>query len=418
MLIVEGENDLLSCIEAGWQHAILATIGNISGSQLLDLEQRFADWNVVTLFDRDEAGDGYRNKLSTLQLTSLTQYVLPEHGQDPDSALKQSGATFEALLIHCSQYQAASTPVVTAQATIRKLKADDYHRTDIGNADMLHDLLEGSVKYVAEHRDWAHFDGCTWRLRSTSAIHQAARLVANTRLTAAEAMPVATELDSSKKRKAMSFAFSCENVAKLSAMLSLASKDSRIVASAEDFDSDPYLLGVQNGIVNLKTGELIPAEKSLLVSKQCAANYDPTAQCPTWLKTLTAALTSEDDDVEEVLAYLQRVFGMALVGKVFERAFFFIYGKPGTGKSLTTNTIRRVLGDYAMELSPNSLMATNNPSNDVKNSEIAQLKGVRFALASEAEQGQRFNDGLIKRITGQDAIVVRELFERSFSMVP
>lgn len=119
-----------------------------------------------------------------------------------------------------------------------------------------------------------------------------------------------------------------------------------------------------------------------------------------------------------MLAYLQRVFGMALVGKVFERAFFFIYGKPGTAKSLTTNTIRRVLGDYAMELSPNSLMATNNPSNDVKNSEIAQLKGVRFALASEAEQGQRFNDGLIKRITGQDAIVVRELFERSFTMVP
>lgn len=274
MLLVEGENDWLTCIEAGWPHAILATIGSISRSQLLAIEQRFSDWDVVTFFDRDEAGDGYRNKISTLHLASLTQYLLPEQGQDPDSALKQSGESLDVLLTRCGQYQAASTAGPTVQETARRLNADAYHQTDIGNADMLHDLLEGSFKYVEEHRDWAHFDGNTWRLRNSPAIHKAARLVANTRHAAAEAMPEVTELDRSKKRKAMSFAFSCENVAKLSAMLSLASKDARIAVTAEDFDSDPYLLGVQNGIVDLNTGDLIPADKSLLVSKQCAANYD------------------------------------------------------------------------------------------------------------------------------------------------
>lgn len=174
------------------------------------------------------------------------------------------------LLALCTLYEPASTVIELGSPLCTRttnIKAESYHRTDSGNADMLHDVLEGSAKYVEQHKDWAHFDGNTWRLRNSAAAYKAARLVSATRLHAAEIMPDANDEQRTQKRKAMTFAYSCENVAKITALLSLAAKDQRMLASAEDFDSDPYLLGVKNGILNLKTGALMPADKSQLISK-------------------------------------------------------------------------------------------------------------------------------------------------------
>jgi len=411
LLIVEGENDLLSCIEAGWSGAIVATNGSISGAQLAAISKQYAGRSIITLFDRDHAGDKYRTKVEGLGLPRLTQYLLPEEGQDPDSALKSLGVTITELLARCDRLTPAPEKVTLVDTT-------DYPMTDVDNAILLKRVMAGRMLFVREHGNWAYFDGGRWILRSEHIAYAFAEVVGRSRVETASRLPAADEGQQKARNRAIREASQCLNKSRLEAMISLASKDKELLRSAEDFDRDAFLMGVVNGVVDLRTGRLQAPDKSMMLTKQCLASHDLNAQCPQWIAMLKTALQAEGGDTEAMIEYLQQVFGLALIGKVLERAFFFIYGKPGTGKSLTTNTVRRVLGDYAMELSPNSLMATNNPSNDVKNSEIAQLKGVRFALASETEQGQRFNDSLIKRITGQDAIVVRELYEKSFSLVP
>ena len=50
--------------------------------------------------------------------------------------------------------------------------------------------------------------------------------------------------------------------------------------SAATFDTAPDLLNVLNGVVNLRTGELIPHGPEQRMTMQCRAAYDPEAHAP------------------------------------------------------------------------------------------------------------------------------------------
>lgn len=409
VLLVEGENDWLSCVEAGWTEAILASIGNISTQQLEWIKANLRGWEVITLFDSDDAGDKYRAKLAALQGISAVQYRVPDGSKDPDAWLKQTGKSIQELFTACG----------TANQLAAALDMDSIPRTDQGSADLLIALADGNLKYVAEHKDFAFFDGNRWFFYQEHAVFQLARRVSQAWHEYA-ATVVGDDDATIKRRTAISkHALDCQSHARITAMIKLASKDRRLLVSAADFDSHPYLLGVTNGIVDLRTGRLMPADRALLISKQCSVAYHPAAACPQWLSTLHHAQDEGDTaETEAMLTYLQRVLGMALIGKVLERAFFFIYGRPGTSKSVVSTAIRWVMADYALDLSPNSLMQASYQSNDIKMPEIVHLKGVRLALATEAEDGQRYNEGLIKRITGNDEIVARDLNQKAIHFRP
>lgn len=88
--IVEGENDLISLSEyADGAFGIIASIGTPSGAQKKWIEMHCAEKEVITIFDRDEAGEKYRNMFWKLTLPKLTQFVVPEPFKDIDELLKQ-----------------------------------------------------------------------------------------------------------------------------------------------------------------------------------------------------------------------------------------------------------------------------------------------------------------------------------------
>lgn len=97
--IVEGENDRLSMLDAG-KPAVLATIGQISGSQLDWIRENLNDRNIVTFFDNDEAGNKYRAKLEKIRktLTNLVQIIPGEPGDDIDKLL-HNGANIDELIV-------------------------------------------------------------------------------------------------------------------------------------------------------------------------------------------------------------------------------------------------------------------------------------------------------------------------------
>lgn len=430
LLLVEGENDLISFREAGWPGAILAIIGQISKSQLAHLKNGFGACDIITMFDNDDAGAKYRESVARLGLPGLKQLIPPAGYKDPDEAIKKGGMSAKELLDAAQLYQSAQVPISQADIkdsdpeyvlAMQGLTEEDFAvRSDLSNADMLVVLMNGYLKYVREHADWAHFNGMSWVFRAGHQAYFYARMVGDLRQRWASNMPDKTEREWRAKAAAISYATKCHDQARLKAMIALAENNHEVMVSVADFDTDPYLLGVRNGVVCLKTGEIIPPDKSLMLSKQCNANYIADLDVPIrWRGFLERAFSDMDEDERtNMIQYIQRIFGMSLIGKVLVRELYFLLGKPGTGKSVLTNSIKTILGDYAKDLSPNSLMLSSYQSNDVKMPEIANLAGVRIAIATEAEDGQRFNEALLKRITGNDPLPVRDVYAKAIIFRP
>jgi len=90
VIIVEGENDLISLFEAG-ETSVIALGGNPSREQLLELASLVDDVALVYLmFDNDDAGKKYMEEVNVV-LPHKMVYVVTYEGKDPDDLLKRSG---------------------------------------------------------------------------------------------------------------------------------------------------------------------------------------------------------------------------------------------------------------------------------------------------------------------------------------
>jgi len=114
--------------------------------------------------------------------------------------------------------------------------------------------------------------------------------------------------------------------------------------------------------------------------------------------------------------FLQKAIGYALTGDVSEQVIFFLYGSTGkNGKSTFLNTIKDLLGDYAQNMQPDTLMVKQ--ANRINN-DVARLHGARYVAAVEGDEGQRLSEALVKQMTGGDTITARFLHQEHFDFVP
>jgi putative DNA primase/helicase len=190
----------------------------------------------------------------------------------------------------------------------------------------------------------------------------------------------------------------------------IAMHDRRIAATIDQWDQHPMLLGVPGGVVDLKTGELLPAQPELYITKRTSIAPAPGA-CPSWL-ALLERVTQGDGSL---LAYLQRMCGYVLTGETREECFAFIYGPAQTGKSTFIRVLQEILGDYHCK----AQMETFTESRHERHAEeLAVLVGSRLVTCTETEEGKRWNESRIKALTGRDRIRARFMRENSFEFDP
>ena len=163
--------------------------------------------------------------------------------------------------------------------------------------------------------------------------------------------------------------------------MALARSEPGIPILPTDFDQDPFLLNVQNGTIDLRTGELRPHRRADLISKVIPLDYDPDARCPRW----DAFLREVTNDRSELVDFLHRAVGYALTGDTRERALFIGYGGGKNGKTKFYETIAALLGPYAAHTPVQTLLAKRD--HDRPGNELAALRGVRFVSASRAGGG-------------------------------
>jgi putative DNA primase/helicase len=117
----------------------------------------------------------------------------------------------------------------------------------------------------------------------------------------------------------------------------------------------------------------------------------------------------------DVITFVQTVAGWALTGDISEQTMFILFGSGANGKSTFLNTIMYLLGDYAIATPTETFMRKNG---DQYTNDIARLRGTRFVTTTEAEQGRRLSEPLIKKITGNDQMTARFLYGEFFNFTP
>ena len=193
----------------------------------------------------------------------------------------------------------------------------------------------------------------------------------------------------------------------LASMISMARTEPGMSVSMAEIDADPYLLGVMNGVVNLRTGTLEKPSPSLLVTKRANVTYDASASGATFEAFLRAVVPDEEER-EFLILWL----GYALSGLVTEQYFLFIHGKGANGKSVLAEFIAWLLGEYALRIDTQMLMRQNR-SSQAASPDIVNLAGRRLVYCSETTDGQRLDDARVKELTGGDTLQGRELYARS-----
>lgn len=187
-------------------------------------------------------------------------------------------------------------------------------------------------------------------------------------------------------------------------------------ASNVRWDDNDYLLNVQNGVVNLKNGELMKHDKDLYLTRIAPVNYNPSAEHPILDRTLSISFPNDP----EIQQYIQRQAGYFVVGGNRDMHLFLWYGPTArNGKSVLENTIAKVLGSeqkdesgYAKSV-PVETFLSSKFGEDSKTADpnIAGLLGVRLAIASEPNRNAKLDSGKVKQLTGDTTITARFLHQ-------
>ena len=168
---------------------------------------------------------------------------------------------------------------------------------------------------------------------------------------------------------------------------------------AEEFDNNPDLLNCNNGVVNLRTGELTEHNKNQRFTYATKINYVPGASTKHWIDFLEQVV----GNWEEIKDFLKMAVGYSLTGHTKEECLFYIYGPTRSGKGTFSEIIMAMLGlRLSIEVDFNTFTAKREA--DSSNFDLAPLKPARMIFASESQRHQSLNTAKIKSMTGGNMI--------------
>jgi len=249
------------------------------------------------------------------------------------------------------------------------------------------------IRYVAEWGKWLSWDGKRWNFDTTLAIFDHARFLCR-------------EAAAKCNTKGKKIIASAKTVA---AIVTLARADRRLAATTEQWDADPWLLNTPDGVVDLHTGRIRPAQQRDYMTKVTAVG--PHGECTKWKMFLDQIMGGD----EALIAYLQRVFGYCLTGDTSEQAIFFNHGAGANGKTVTMKTVSGIFGDYCQATPIESFTESKA---DRHPTELARMRGARLVTATETEAGRHWAESRLKELTGGERIPARFMHKDFFEYLP
>lgn len=183
-------------------------------------------------------------------------------------------------------------------------------------------------------------------------------------------------------------------------------------AVATDFDKNPLVLNLANGVYDFRSQKFRQHNPRDLITKRAHVYFDPDAHCPYWILFLADIC---NDDWER-MRYLQKIAGLMLTGRADQQYLFFFYGEGANGKSTFFNVIRLLLSEFYVTIPIDVLLSRQKNSTDEY--QLARLKGARVVTASEIPAGKRLNESLVKDLVSNDLITARNPYGMPFDYEP
>lgn len=279
---------------------------------------------------------------------------------------------------------------------------------DVLFAEMLARWWRRRIRFAAHSGVWLWWSGHVWAALPENEI--LARAQAALRQAIAQQMANTSNMDSLKALSAMAIG-ACK-LGRIRAALEFLAGFPGVSTRPEALDANPMALNIQNGILDLRTGLLGPHSPDRLCSKIAPVSFDPAATCPRWLRFLDEVFGGD----EELIRYLQWTCGLALTGDTSAQCFFIGHGSGSNGKSTFLNVMCEILGaDYSHTLPAEELLISKHERHST---ERASLMGKRLVVALETPEGARFNESLLKSLTGGERVRARFMRCDSFEYVP
>lgn len=295
---------------------------------------------------------------------------------------------------------------IVDQAGVPKPQSKFGDDSDAGLADRM--IADGIGDYLmmVTGLGWYGYNGKKWKRIATTKAVDFVRIAAESILDAMDAdVRNASSADEKieLRSQVLSMSYKLGSHTKLKGVLGLLA--GRLTRQAEELDAHPELLCCENGVLNLRTGELSPHDPKLLMTKCTGTAYVPGATSPVW-DQVREAISDPETEV-----YLQRRAGHETTGHAASEAAFLI-GDGENGKSGFVDAKMYALGDYAGTLA--ATVIGGKGQGDRHPTEIADLQGLRLALIEETPDGHHLDVAALKRIIATAKIRARRMGQDFF----
>lgn len=285
-------------------------------------------------------------------------------------------------------------------------QVQEFELNDTGNAHRFVDNFNHLVRFNVDNKQWMVYNGHYWQNDTYNHVKNLAEIVI-------EQMKQDALAAYGEQRKEL-----FKNVKRV---LSSSGKESMIreaqhlksipVTNA-DFDTEDYLFSTKSGVVDLRNGTILEANKEQMLSRHSDVEIDK-GEPKLWLKFLSEIFNNRTDIIE----YIQRILGYAMTGYTKEQSMFIFLGDGSNGKSLLLEVVSKILGSYGTTSSVDILVERRNHSANM--SEIARLNNIRTVITDETEMGDRLKESGIKSMTSDHGyITARFLYGNEFTFKP
>lgn len=203
-----------------------------------------------------------------------------------------------------------------------------------------------------------------------------------------------------------------------------------------EFDCSPDHLNVANGLLNLRTGELMPHERAQRYTYCLEVEYDPGVDYEPWQRWARQTLAVQGVEGEKGTAgelgpegdaglagsaeerYLQQAVGYTLTGHTTEEVLFCIHGPPRSGKGTFTEALLTLLGSEPLATEVGFATLARMRLHDSNAADLARLKPCRLVVTSEPPRGACLNAAEVKRLTGGNLIYAALKYRDHFAYRP
>lgn len=184
----------------------------------------------------------------------------------------------------------------------------------------------------------------------------------------------------------------------------------------EKLDSNTDLIGFEDGVFELNTMTFRPGKHDDYISFSTGINYvafDPNHpivhQINDYLAQVLVKPTVRD--------YVMRLFASFLSGRIPDQKVYIWTGCGSNSKSKLVELFESCMRDYCCKF-PVTLITGKRAASNAASSELVRSKGKRLSVLQEPSEGESFNLGILKEISGGDRIMARALFKEPIEFKP